>query len=259
MFDLSDKVAIVTGAASGIGAATAEVLARAGADVVCAWYPGDPHDVEETMRRIEATGRRALAVETDVASSASVDALVSRTVEELGRLDIMVANAGIAPAAPVDGMGDEVWSRVIETNLGGVLRCFRAALPHMRGWGRLLATTSTAGAVQGWADHVPYTATKAGIVGLVRSLALEVGSSGITVNAVAPGVIPTPQSLDAVNSLGPGGVDAFGRRTPVGRAGRAEEIGAAFAFLASPEASYITGQTLVVDGGATLSDGSEHD
>ena len=121
------------------------------------------------------------------------------------------------------------------------------------GWGRLLATSSIAGGVQGWSRHVHYATAKAGIVGMVRALALEVGPNGITVNAVAPGVIETPQSLDPVNSLGPDGVAAFASSVPVGRNGRPEDIAHAFAYLASEEASFVTGQTLVVDGGVTLS------
>jgi 3-oxoacyl-[acyl-carrier protein] reductase len=118
--------------------------------------------------------------------------------------------------------------------------------------GRLLATSSTAGAALGWLQHAHYTAAKAGIVGLVRTLALEVAPHGITVNAVAPGLVPTPQSLDPVNSLGPEAVAAFERFVPMGRNGRPTDIAAAFLFLASDEAAWITGQTLIVDGGMTI-------
>jgi 3-oxoacyl-[acyl-carrier protein] reductase len=121
------------------------------------------------------------------------------------------------------------------------------------GWGRLLATSSIAGAVQGWPRHAHYTAAKAGIVGLVRSLAVEYAAQGITVNAVAPGVIVSPQTLDPVNSLGPAGLEEFARSVPAGRNGDPVEIANAFLFLASERASYITGQTIVVDGGVTLS------
>jgi 3-oxoacyl-[acyl-carrier protein] reductase len=121
-----------------------------------------------------------------------------------------------------------------------------------RGWGRLLATSSIAGAVLGWPEHVHYTAAKGGIVGLVRGLALEVARQGITVNAVAPGVIETPQSSDPINSLGPEGLKAFADRVPVGRNGRPEDIAAVFLFLASEEAAYLTGQTILVDGGVSL-------
>lgn len=153
-----------------------------------------------------------------------------------------------------EDLDDEQWEETVDTNLGGVRRCFRAAMPAMiaAGWGRLLATSSISGAVQGWADHSAYTASKAGIVGLVRSLALEAAAHGVTVNAVAPGLIRTPQSLDPVNSLGPDGVERVGRGLPVRRAGSPEDVAATFIFLASQEASFITGQTLLVDGGAGL-------
>lgn len=255
MFRLDGRVALVTGAASGIGAATARTFAEAGADLALSWYAGDPHDVEPTRRAVEALGRRCLVVEADVSDTAAVDALVAAAVERYGRLDIVLANAAIARDVPSAELDDEQWSRLMAVDLHGVFRCFRAALPHMieGGWGRLLATSSIAGSLQGWARHVHYSAAKAGIVGLVRGLAVEVGPHGITANAVAPGVIVTPQSLDPVNSLGPDGVEAFASRVPVGRNGIPEDIASTFLFLASEEASFITGQTLLVDGGVSLS------
>ena len=254
-YRLDDKVALVTGAASGIGAATAKVLADAGADVAAAWYPGDPHDVEPTRRAVEASGRRCVTVEVDVSDTKSVSALVARTLDELGRIDVVVANAAIARDVPTPELDDERWSALLEVDLGGVFRCFRAAIPHMvdAGWGRLLATSSIAGAYQGWAQHAHYTTAKAGIVGLVRTLAVELGPHGITANAVAPGVIETPQSLDPVNSLGPEGVRDFAPRVPVRRNGQPEDIAHVFRFLASEEASFLTGQVLLVDGGVSLS------
>ncbi len=255
MFRLDGRVALVTGAASGIGAATARVFADAGADLVLGWYAGDPHDVEPTRRSVEERGRRCLVVEVDVADTEAVERLVRTAVDELGRIDVVVANAAIARDVPATELDDERWRQLMEVDLTGVFRCFRAALPHMiqAGWGRLLATSSIAGAYQGWARHVHYTAAKAGIAGLVRGLAVEVAPHGITVNAVAPGVIVTPQSLDPVNSLGPEGVEAFAARVPVGRNGEPEDIAHAFLYLASEEASFLTGQVLLVDGGVSLS------
>jgi 3-oxoacyl-[acyl-carrier protein] reductase len=254
-FRLDGKVALVTGAASGIGAATAKALADAGADVAAGWYPRDPHDVEPTRRAVEATGRRCVTVAVDVSDTQSVTALVARTVEELGRVDVVVANAAIARDVPTPELDDEQWSALLEVDLGGVFRCFRAAIPHMieSGWGRLLATSSIAGAYQGWAQHAHYSTAKAGIVGLVRTLAVELGPHGITANAIAPGVIETPQSLDPVNSLGPEGVRDFASRVPVRRNGQPEDIANVFRFLASDEASFLTGQVLLVDGGVSLS------
>jgi 3-oxoacyl-[acyl-carrier protein] reductase len=254
-FRLEGRVALVTGAASGIGAASARIFAEAGADVVAGWYPSDPHDVEPTRATVEAAGRRCLVVEVDVSDTAAVEAMVARAVAELGRLDIVVANAAIARDVPTAELDDERWRELLEVDLSGVFRTFRAALPHLieAGWGRLLATSSIAGAYQGWARHAHYSTAKAALVGLVRTLAVEFGPHGITANAIAPGVIETPQSLDPVNSLGPDGVREFAARVPVGRNGQPEDIAYAFLFLASEQASYITGQVLLVDGGVSLS------
>ena len=255
MFRLDGRAALVTGGASGIGAATAVLFARAGADVALTWYPADPHDVAPAARAVEVEGRRALTIECDVGNREDVDRAVATTLDAFGRIDVVVANAAIARLVPSVELDDERWNSLLNVDLTGVFRCFRAALPHMigAGWGRLLATSSIAGAVLGWPEHVHYTAAKGGIVGLVRGLALEVARHGITVNAIAPGVIETPQSLDPVNSLGPEGVREFGARVPVGRNGYPDDIAYTFLFLASEEASFLTGQVLLVDGGVSLS------
>ena len=254
-FRLNGRVALVTGSASGIGAATARVFAEAGADIVAGWYSSDPHDVDHTRVAVENVGRRCVVVDVDVAHTDSVDVAVARTIDEFGRIDIVVANAAIARDVPSPELDDERWNSVLEVDLSGVFRCFRAGMPHMieAGWGRLLATSSIAGAFQGWARHAHYSTAKAGLVGLVRTLAVELGPYGITANAIAPGVIETPQSLDAVNSLGPDGVREFAARVPVRRNGQPEDIAHTFLFLASEEASFLTGQVVLVDGGVSLS------
>jgi 3-oxoacyl-[acyl-carrier protein] reductase len=254
LFSLAGRAAVVTGGASGIGAATAEMFAQAGADIVLPWFPGDPHDPEPVAQRIRALGRGVEVIEADVSKASDADRAVATAVESYGRIDIVVANAGILRQSSAEELDDEHFLEILQVDLVGVFRCFRAALPHMReaGYGRLLATSSIAGAVQGWSDHVHYTAAKAGVVGLVRSLALETGKAGITVNAIAPGVVVSPQTQDPVNSLGEAGLAAFAPSVPVGRNGTPEDIAAAFLYLASEQASFMTGQVLVVDGGITL-------
>jgi len=252
--DLKQRTALITGAASGIGAATAIEFARAGANIALGWFPGDDHDVNLVRAAVEATGRRVLVSEFDVRSTESVTSFVAEARQAFGRLDTLVASAGIARTVPAVKLTDAAWDEVIDLNLSGVWRCFRAVLPDMlaAGYGRLLATSSVAGTSQSWTEHVHYTTSKAGIVGPVMSLAIEVGIRGVTVNAVAPGVIKRPQSLDPINTLGAEGVAGAGRVNPVGRVGTPEDVAALFRFLASEDASFINGQLITGEGGRAL-------
>ena len=255
MFSLGSRVAVITGAASGIGAATARAFAAAGANLALAWYPPDGHDIRPVLSDVLAQGVTAIEIEADVRDAAAVRRLTDRTVAELGSADIVVANAGIARREPLpEDVTDEQWQSVLDVNLGGAWRCFQAAIPHMRqrGWGRLLATTSVSGPLQAWVEHTSYAASKGGLVGMINSLAVELGPAGITVNGVAPGVVASPQSLDPVNSLGPDGVAGQAEGTPVRRVGAAGDVAAAFVYLASEEASFVTGHVIVVDGGRWL-------
>jgi 3-oxoacyl-[acyl-carrier protein] reductase len=254
MFSLEGRVAVITGAASGIGAETARVFARAGASLVLAAYDPDGHDMDAVVADISEAGGRVIAQHADVRQTADVEALVATALTAYGRLDIVVANAAIARKVPSEELDDATWNDLLDVDLAGVWRAFRAALPVMReaGYGRLLATASTAGALEAWSEHAHYSAAKAGILGIVRSLAAEVGPDGITVNAIAPGIIETPQTLDGVNSLGPDGVTATGQSQPVRRVGLPSDIAHAYLYLASAEAGFVTGHTLVVDGGRML-------
>jgi 3-oxoacyl-[acyl-carrier protein] reductase len=254
VFSLENCAAVITGAASGIGAATARVFAEAGADVALAWFPGDPHDVTPVRRAVEMAGRQAIVVEVDVRSDEDVDRLVAACVAELGRVDIAVANAGVAPKIPLDGLDGATWNAAVDLNLTGAWRLFRAAIPHMceAGYGRLLATSSDAGTVSAWGEHHHYAAAKAGLVGLIQNLAVEYGPFGLTANAVAPGTVVSPQSLDSVNSMGQEGIADIRPHIPVRRVGAPDDIAHLYRFLASEEAGYLNGATIVVDGGLSL-------
>ncbi|HEV7932546.1 MAG TPA: SDR family NAD(P)-dependent oxidoreductase [Actinomadura sp.] len=249
---LAGKVAVISGGASGIGRALAVAYARAGVSSVLGYHPGDPHDPAEAVAEVEAAGGRVLAVAADVTDSAAVDALVGTALREFGRLDIAVANAGILRQAGLAELTDERWEDMLGVDLTGVLRLLRSAAGPMREGGAMVAVSSIAGGVYGWAGHAHYAAAKAGVLGLIRSLGVELAPRGIRANAVIPGLIETPQSLDAKNSLGPEGLTAAGKIIPAGRVGRADEVARVIRFLTSDDAAYVTGQQLIVDGGLTV-------
>ncbi|MFU2342167.1 MULTISPECIES: SDR family oxidoreductase [Streptomyces] len=249
---LAGKVALVTGGASGIGRALAVAYARAGVSTVLGYLPGDPHDPRQAVAEAEAAGGRAVAVACDVTDPASVNAFTDAAHDHFGRLDLMVANAGALDSAALADLSDDRWHRLLEVDLTGVVRTLRSAAAAMTGGGAMVAVSSIAGGVYGWQQHAHYAAAKSGVLGLVRSLAVELAPRGIRANSVIPGLIETPQSLDEENSLGAQGLTAAGGGIPAGRVGRPEEVARAIRFLTSDDASYITGQQLVVDGGLTV-------
>jgi len=187
-----------------------------------------------------------------VRDSKQVDAFAQRALDEWGRLDIAVANAGVLRRAALADLDDDAWDDLLQVDLTGVLRVFRSAATRMAGPGAMVAVSSIAGGVYGWGEHAHYGAAKAGVLGLVRSVAVELAPRGIRVNTVIPGYVVTPQSLDPVNSLGPDGLERAGKDIPLGRAAEPSELAAVIRFLTSDDASYITGQSIVADGGLTV-------
>lgn len=248
---LEGKIAIVTGAGRGgrgIGRGIALALAQAGADIAITARTNSA-DAEAVAEAVRETGRRGLAVQCDVSDAASVESLFATVKEQLGRVDILVNNAGITRDTLLLRMSEDDWDGVLDANLKGVFLCTRAAAKLMlkQKSGRIINITSVNGQV-GSPGQANYSASKAGMIGFTKSVARELASRGITVNAVAPGFIDT-QMTDFVSG---DSREKLLDKIPLGRFGSAEDVGAAVAFLASDAASYITGQTLTVDGGLTV-------
>jgi 3-oxoacyl-[acyl-carrier protein] reductase len=243
MLDLRDKVAIVTGASRGIGREVALMLAARGAQVVAA-ARGD--HAAGTAGAIAAAGGRAEAASLDVTDSAAVDALVSGALERHGRIDILVNNAGIARDQLLMRMKRDDWDQVIATNLTAAFACTQAVIKPMikQRAGRVISISSVVGQV-GNAGQSNYAASKAGLIGFSKALAREVASRGVTVNVVAPGLIDTDMTRAITDKAQ---VD-WAAQIPLGRLGTTGDVAAAVCFLASDEASYITGQVLAVNGG----------
>ena len=269
--DLSGRVAFVTGGSRGLGRADALTLGRAGADVVIADILVESDEsadaerygplaqaaraqglvqTEATADEIRGLGRRALALRCDVTDSEQVESAVQRTVDELGSVDILVNNAGtLDHVGQLEDQLPELWERDLRVNLTGAFNCSRAVWPHMktRGWGRIVNMASVAGTLGGF-GQASYSSTKAGLLGLTKSLALEGARHGITVNAIVPGIIGT----EAFHFGNPEMNERMIKRTAMRRAGEPQEIANAIAFLSSDLASYITGVGLNVSGGIEL-------
>lgn len=245
---LEGKVALVTGGGQGIGRALCLALAGAGADVAVADILLPP--AQETAAEIQSLGRKAVAIESDVSKADSVRAMVAACVESLGGLDILVNNAGIFPIAVVATMSEADWDRVMNVNLKGVFLCCQAALGPLRrsGAGRIINLASVSGLV-GAVGLAHYAASKAGVVGFTKSLAREVAPMGITVNAISPGIILTGQ---AQHNFPESALRLYTSQVPLGRLGTPEDLTEMVVFLASPGASYITGQVYAIDGGYTM-------
>lgn len=245
---LQGKVALVTGASRGIGKAIAVELGKRGAKVIVN-YSKSAEGANEAVELIKAAGSEALAVQADVSDAKSATALIKSATETFGRIDILVNNAGTTRDQLLMTMPEEDWDTVITTNLKSAFNCSKAAVRPMirqRG-GRIINITSISG-VMGNAGQTNYSASKAGLIGFTKALAREVAVKSITVNAVAPGFIPT----DLTSNLSENLKTETLKMIPLGRWGTADEIAHAVAFLASDEAGYITGQTLNVDGGMAM-------
>ncbi len=243
--ELSNKVAVVTGSSRGIGRAVAVELARRGADVVVN-YAGNAEAAEETAGAVRAAGSRAMTVQADVADQQQVNDMMQLVLREWGRIDILVNNAGITRDNLLPRLREEDWDAVLNVNLKGAYNCARAVIrPMLKArWGRIINISSVVG-LTGNAGQANYAAAKAGLLGFTKSLARELGSRNITVNAVAPGYIAT----DMTAGLAEETKGEILNRVALGRLGAPEEVAAVVAFLAGEGAGYITGQVITVDGG----------
>jgi 3-oxoacyl-[acyl-carrier protein] reductase len=246
---LENRVAIVTGASRGIGRAVALELARRGAAVVIN-YKSSPEAAEQALQAILAEGGRAATFQADVANSAQAQNLVKFATDTFGNLDILVNNAGITRDMVIMMMPESDWDAVIETNLKSTFNCSKAAVKHMmrKRYGRIINIASVAG-IMGNPGQTNYSASKAGQIGFTRALAREVASRNITVNAVAPGFVDT----EILSGMQPETLEAALKLVPLARLAKPEEIAYAVAFLASDQAAMITGQTLGIDGGMSMS------
>ncbi|GAB7388105.1 3-oxoacyl-[acyl-carrier-protein] reductase [Bacillaceae bacterium] len=245
---LTGKKALVTGASRGIGRAVALALAEAGADVAVN-YAGNEASANEVVAQIQGMGREAIAVRANVADASQVQEMVEEVLDRFGRLDILVNNAGITRDNLLMRMKEEEWDEVVDTNLKGVFNCIKAVTRPMmkQRAGRIINIASVVGVI-GNPGQANYVAAKAGVIGLTKSVARELASRGITVNAVAPGFIETDMTAALPQEM----KEALLAQIPLARFGRPEDVARVVAFLASDAAAYMTGQTIHVDGGMAM-------
>jgi NAD(P)-dependent dehydrogenase (short-subunit alcohol dehydrogenase family) len=247
LFRLDGRAAIVTGASSGLGVAFARALAEAGADVVLGARRVDR--LEETRRLVEDAGRRAVVVQTDVADPVACSALVDAAIRELGRVDILVNNAGVGTAVPATRETPEQFRQVVDVNLNGCYWMAQACGRVMQPGSSIVNISSVLGLTTAGLPQAAYAASKAGLIGLTRDLAQQwTGRKGIRVNALAPGFFTS----EMTDQYPDGYLESMGARIPAGRKGEGAELAAALVFLASDAGGYVTGQTLAVDGGMTI-------
>lgn len=243
---LKDKIAIVTGAGKGIGRGISLALAKEGCSVVASDI--DKESCLSVVSEIEALGSKAIAIKCDVSKKEEVDKMFSETIEKFGKLDILVNNAGIYPFVPFMEMSEADWDKVMDINLKSNFLCSQTAVKQMKEGGKIVSISSIAAFV-GFSGLTHYCASKSGINGMIRALALELAPKKININAIAPGAIETPGASQVLT-------EEIKKQTiagiPLGRMGKPEDIAEAVVFLASDKANYITGQTIIVDGGYLL-------
>lgn len=246
--NLTDKVALVTGASGGIGRSVSIALAKAGADVVIN-YSGNLAKAEEVQKEVEALGRKAMVIKADISSADEVSAMMKAAVKSFGKIDILVNNAGITRDGSLLMMKEEDWDAVLNTNLKGVFLCTKTAAKLMlkKKYGRIINIASVVGLI-GNAGQANYSAAKAGVIGLTKTSARELAARNITVNAVAPGFIRTKMTDVLPEEV----KESMLSQVPLARLGTPDEVADAVLFLASDRASYITGQVISVNGGMVM-------
>ncbi len=249
MAQFTDRVAVVTGSSRGIGRGIALELAKRGASLVINYIDPFENDANGVVKEVEALGSKAIAVKGNVTINAEVEALMKATVDHFGKIDILVNNAGTTRDNLIMMMKEEDWDLVLTTNLKSAWLCSKAAVKYMirKRYGRIVNISSVSG-IAGQGGQTNYSSSKAGLIGLTKALAREVAGRQVTVNAVAPGFVKTALTADLPQNL----LDELNKRIPLERWGTVEDIAYAVAFLASEEASYITGHVLSVDGGLVM-------